>query len=493
MKKLVSLFFAVCFAVIGMCTFVACDNVDVSRGKQKPDEETTAIYYAYDVETDEYDDGDYITIKDDSASWHGVDVTLGEVSFDGSVRFVNNNFTITLNGKFTALDTCVMTYGGEKESDGVLRIDSTVLTMYSQYAPTPIVKTDTNVMYYCKKDSKPENPVLPNPTPNPPNPPVVVKYTVTLNANGGVFESGTSTSVQTDEDGHIKWDKTPTRSGYVFAGYNLKSNGSGAAVDRTTVFKSDETIYAVWAKEVTVTFYSDGKLVQTKKVGKGMELGATPNLTPITAASLRGWFDGQNWYNSHSLVNGDLTLTAQWLTENEVNDYNQSVWSWTQPGHLYIHYLRYDHMVSEEGMEQPDNAAPRYLSPLLSVTYLDWALWAWPRNGDNYGRTFYPMKIDMSGAVYDIDLTFTFTDCGWDPVNHAPSNYHSIFDTQEIGMQLFKDSSRNTGSFWMNDGGDNYISKELIEGQHVYVVEGHVSSRNMTSRMVFNKVENPYN
>lgn len=491
MKKLVSLFFAVCFAVFGMCTFAACDNVDATQGKQKPDEETADIYYAYDVETDEYDDGDYITIKDNVASWHGVDVTLGEVDFDGTVRFVNSNFTITLNGKFTALDTCVMTYGGEKESDGVLRVDNTVLTMYSQYAPTPIVTADTNVMYYCKKDSKPENPVLPGPPPLPPTP-VVEKHTVTLHANGGVFESGTPTSVETDADGHITLDNTPTRSGYVFAGYNLKSDGTGDAVNKTTVFTSDKDIYAVWAKEVTVTFYSDGKLVQTKKVGQGMALGATPYLTPTTAATLRGWFDGQNWYNINSTVNGDLTLTAKWLTENEVNDYNQSVWSWTQPGHLYIHYLRSDHLVSEEGMAQPDNAAPRYLSPLLSVTYLDWALWAWPRNGDNYGRAFYPMKIDMSGAVYDIDLTYTFTDCGWDPVNHAPSDYHSKFDTQEIGMQLFQDSSRNTSGFWANDGGNVYISKELIEGQHVYVVQGKVSSRNMTSRMIFNKVENPY-
>lgn len=601
MKKLLSVILAVYITVMSMCSFVACGTIDTPNGgDKKPEDEQTETYYAYDPETDEYEDGDYITIQGTAAAWHWVDVALGDMEFDGTVSFVNNSFTITLNGEFSAADTCLMTYKGKKESDGVLRVDSTVITRYSELV-NPTVTTDVTVRYFCKKDSKPANPVLPpepdnqidgtyyeyNPEADeyfengyividgsscniimeidgdeytligtctytngefvmdcsaelmgvtimrvvnkgsaekpgvlhimrtemyakgaddiiedtsdyfclkgvkPDNPVVTVPIVVTFDGNGGTFDGKKSVEVNVGDKGRVTLPQEPKRTGFVFNGYNLKNTGTDFWIDEYTPFVKDTTVYAMWVKEVTVKFYSDGKLVKTKNVGQGMELGEMPYLSPTDNAMLKGWFDGTKQYNSYSKVDGDLTLYAEWLTEKDINEYNESVWQWTKPGHLYIHYLRHDHNALEEGTSQPNTAAPNYSTPIDSKTYWDWALWAWPKGG--VGRAFYPMHIDMSGAVYDIDLSYTFTDCSWDAENKAPLNQSAIFNTQEIGMQLFMDSSRYGDSvFWVNDGGDNYISQSFIEGQHVYVTEGNVRSSKMTSRMVLNVAYNPY-
>ena len=164
----------------------------------------------------------------------------------------------------------------------------------------------------------------------------------------------------------------------------------------------------------------------------------------------------------------DITLTARWLTEEDVLSYIQQLTANSQAGHLYIHYRRADHDAGEEGTVNT-SAAPTYNSPIKSEVYGDWAVWAWPRNGS--GRTFNAAYIDIYGAVYDIDLTYTYTDCGWDGINKAPKNEESLFNTATIGTQIFKPSSMQNLTYWINDGGDNYIDASY---NHIFVTEAHV-------------------
>lgn len=152
MKKLLSVILALCLAVICM-SLIGCDK-DIPGGTDNSIAKTDT-YYCYDAETDEYDDSDYMEITDTVVVWFSNDVVFDSVEFKGNLALDGKKLIMSLNGALGALDTCVITFRGERESDDVLRIDSTVFTTYSDFVDDPIVTTDTEVMYYCKKGSKP--------------------------------------------------------------------------------------------------------------------------------------------------------------------------------------------------------------------------------------------------------------------------------------------------------------------------------------------------
>ena len=465
-KKFLSVITAVYVAIFGMGVFVGCGNVDTP--KNKPQEET---YYMYDAQSDEYEDDDYMTLTDTAVVWRHSDVALNEMEFKGNVIFTGDKFSMTLEGSFSVLDTCTVLYRGQRESDGVLRIDNTVITMYSDLVEGPIVTTDNEVMYYCKKGSKPDNPVLPDPdSPKPDFPKPSVQHTVTIDGNGGSFNGEKTITAVTDQYGYILLNLTPVRSGYVFKGYNFKADGSGDWVSNTTVFKNDSTIYAVWKQEITVTFKVGTSVLSSKKIGKGDKLGDFPvPYSDYLWNDFMGWFDGNNQYVSYTVVNKSITLTARKYERYEMDEYFQSLDAISQPDHLYIHYWRNDHNLSEEGTT--NGGAPLYSTPIKSQTYSDWALWAWPYGiTGGVGRTFNAAWIDRSGVVFDIDSKYTFSDCGWDSVKKEPDNYFGRFDTGAVGTQFFMLSSRQNQGFWTNDGGDRIVTFHY--NNHVFFMQG---------------------
>lgn len=177
---------------------------------------------------------------------------------------------------------------------------------------------------------------------------------------------------------------------------------------------------------------------------------------------LTGWFDGNSeWDFSANTVTKDITLTAKWKVTDAANiaeTYEENL-NWGESRHLYVHYLRAAHDASENGTTNTGYEASThsYDEPIDSDVYGDWGLWVWEYNPvPSEGRTFYPMKIDESGAVYDIYLDGTWYDGGWDSATrtHKDSTV-SYTDTNYIGVQLFsKDSRENGQGFWVNDSGD---------------------------------------
>ncbi len=216
---------------------------------------------------------------------------------------------------------------------------------------------------------------------------------------------------------------------------------------------------------------------------------------------LSGWFDGNKQFTLSTIVTSDLTLVAHWRTSAEVNAeaaaYEASLTAengW-KSGHLYIHYKRYDHMVGDHG--KTNSGAPNYSSPIDSQVYGDWGLWLWPKNGD--GRLFNAMKIDVSGAVYDVDLSVTYKDAGWDGDNKRPMNTDTAYKKDgevvpEIGMQLFQISTRTGSGFWANDGGNTYLTMETYlrdDGTyHVFANQGNVGR--CTPKFTAEELSNPY-
>lgn len=223
---------------------------------------------------------------------------------------------------------------------------------------------------------------------------------------------------------------------------------------------------------------------------------------------------GSIWFNSHELVywhtgdnkefkfstpvNGNLNLKAYWreLQTGDVASEYENGLDWGEKDHLYIHYLRGAHDAAEHGTVNTA-AKPDYAKQIDSACYGDWGLWVWeklPQSGE--GRAFYPCKIDASGAVYDIDLTANYTDAGWDSTKRDNKGLAIDYkSTTQIGIQVFSQDSRVNGSgFWVNDGGDVYVTLENAKREkgdyHWFVVQGGVGSG--TPTYTSTEVDDPY-
>ena len=112
---------------------------------------------------------------------------------------------------------------------------------------------------------------------------------------------------------------TPTREGYTFLNWNTKADGTGTKRNAGTSysFSSSTTLYAIWAKNVTVSFSSEGAIISTISAGAG----STKNLpaTTMTSSWLEGWYTEEsggtkvgNGGASFTLPNSDTTYYAHW-------------------------------------------------------------------------------------------------------------------------------------------------------------------------------------
>lgn len=199
-----------------------------------------------------------------------------------------------------------------------------------------------------------------------------------------------------------------------------------------------------------------------KQIVKNGTKAVEPTIDYWAGHELAGWYKGsETWNFSTDTVTEDITLTASWKstsTENVAEEYEKNL-TWGEEGHLYVHYLRGADDKNEHGTEN-DAEAPGYSTAIDSDVYGDWGLWVWeylPTNSE--GRAFYPMKLDESGAVYDIDLSVTYNDAGWDSAEKDNKGLTIGYSNAAwLGIQLFSQDSRVNGQgFWVNDGGDVYV------------------------------------
>ena len=106
-----------------------------------------------------------------------------------------------------------------------------------------------------------------------------IKYTITLNPNGG---SCATSTLQTDADGALISLPTATRSGYTFAGWFTAAD-SGTQVTAPAVFTGNDTIYAQWTQNSSG--YTGGGDPYTPPAP------STPSAKEPTIDGGRGWED----------------------------------------------------------------------------------------------------------------------------------------------------------------------------------------------------------
>ncbi len=214
---------------------------------------------------------------------------------------------------------------------------------------------------------------------------------------------------------------------------------------------------------------------------------------------LLGWYNGATeWNFGTDTVTSDITLVAQWsvaVTDEVAKQYEADL-TWGEENHLYVHYLRGAHDPSENGTVS-NAQKPDYSTQIASGIYGDWGLWTWeyfPTNSE--GRAFYPMKIDESGAVYDIDLTASYSDAGWDSATRNHKSLTISYDEAlRLGIQVFSQESRVNGTgFWVNDGGDIYIvladAKREGGDYHWFIRQG--ATQDGVGKFEASVVDDPY-
>ncbi len=171
-----------------------------------------------------------------------------------------------------------------------------------------------------------------------------VIYTVTYNANGG-------TGAPTDPNSPYTAGATVTvlspgsmaRTGYTFSGWNTAANGAGTAYvpGATLTITANVTLYAQWTtNQYTVTFnhnYSGAtEPYATKSLAYNTSLGANMPGNPVrTGYTFAGWntkADGTgSAFTSSTLVTADITVYAQWTTNQYTVTFNHNYSGATEP------------------------------------------------------------------------------------------------------------------------------------------------------------------
>lgn len=386
-------------------------------------------YYLYDPRTDKFDKTEYMDIDGDKCVMTGIygDETI---VYTGTVNINGNKITVKL--QVEVLDGLFMKteFGGIVESNGVIYFNVTTVEGGEE---------KTIYDYYCPDGVKPINPVIPELQP----------AVVTFDANGGKFSDGSSQKkITADKDGKVVFPVNPTKAGYEFEGFTLYS--SGGIVTKDTVFDfGNVTVYAKYAKYYTVTFKVGTKTVETRKVAEGKQLGTYDIPAPTgeeNAIMFKGWKGNRNsydYYTPTSRIDSYLTLTAEFYTQQDFQQYMSFMKYWQKPGHFYIHYRNKYDKPRDVDMEVTRNY-------LKNTVYEDWLLWAWQKNGS--GRAFEPIHIGMFGIVFDIDMRTTYYDGGWDAVNKTDKGESLTFYRKDFGIMFFDDKSRYDGAYWKRDG-----------------------------------------
>jgi len=159
-------------------------------------------------------------------------------------------------------------------------------------------------------------------------------FRVMFNPNGGSFpgfgNSWMMAHVQPGQPiGDANMPYLPTRTGFLFMGWNTFPDGSGMWVDGTTPIFYNKTVYAIWTVGyVIVTFDPAGGVFSFGESGvrttyRGMSLwSAMPENPTRHGYTFAGWntaADGSGMqFTSDSLIENDITVFAQWAAYFEV-------------------------------------------------------------------------------------------------------------------------------------------------------------------------------
>lgn len=178
------------------------------------------------------------------------------------------------------------------------------------------------------------------------------------------------------------------------------------------------------------------------------------------------------------------TTSESPISTTMVDDYDAWADTWSEPGHLYIHYRR-----DNATMEEYNN----YAIWLWQNAPIDSEGTLWGASNQTVQDVFYEMStswmndiggsgqsIDQSGRVMDIDLNRT------DLLGGRTGEPVSLSGATRLGFLIIDQNSMGGGSHWTSDGGSNtYITDFDVELAkkgyvHIYCIQGMVKQFTFT-------------
>jgi uncharacterized repeat protein (TIGR02543 family) len=153
-------------------------------------------------------------------------------------------------------------------------------------------------------------------------------YTVTFNSNSGDTEASPAEKTVASPAVNVgALPAPPSRSSYIFVGWNTQADGGGSEFTAGTTVTGDIRVYARWfldtSIQYTITFDAAGgsPATQTQTVTNGSSLGSS-NMPPAPGREgyiFSGWYTGaeggSSEFTADTIVSGDLTVYAWWKTQ----------------------------------------------------------------------------------------------------------------------------------------------------------------------------------
>ena len=145
-------------------------------------------------------------------------------------------------------------------------------------------------------------------------------YTVTLNANNGMFADEAETKTIEDVKGEYSPMDVPIREGYIFVGWNKSDDATTG--NATVIVDQDVTLYAIWIEQTyTVILSANNGMFADETETKTIESVKgeySPTDVPVREGYVFvGWneTDDATTGNATVIVDHDVTLYAVWIEQ----------------------------------------------------------------------------------------------------------------------------------------------------------------------------------
>lgn len=131
---------------------------------------------------------------------------------------------------------------------------------------------------------------------------------LTVNPNGGTWNSSTSSQSFTQAPTSTKTISNPTKTGYTFTGWSLSGGGSFSGTTYT-FGGSNGTLTAQWSAAIYTVSLTAGDYIASVSGGGSKEYGSSVTVTAALGSATGYTYSFDGWYDGSTKVSSSLSYT----------------------------------------------------------------------------------------------------------------------------------------------------------------------------------------